>query len=217
MKKSKPKTLIATLIAIVMFLIPVIALASDPPAPIAKTGQTTSYQTGDDGDYEKGVDWPDPRFTDNGDGTVTDNLTGLMWAKDANWLGEYKTWNDAIDYANNLSLGSDGCGTSYTDWRLPNVNELESLRDLGKHNPAQPSGHPFLNMVSIFYWTSTAVNGNSEAWWAVDFRDGTAGGRLWSDKAWVWPVRGNALPDSPAPVAKTGQTTSYITGDEGEL
>ena len=54
------------------------------PAPVAKTGQTTSYATGDDGDFEKGVAWPSPRFTDNDDGTVCDHLTGLMWAKNAN-------------------------------------------------------------------------------------------------------------------------------------
>ncbi len=43
-------------------------------APVAQTGQTTSYATGDDGDLEKGVASPSPRFTDNGDGTVTDFL-----------------------------------------------------------------------------------------------------------------------------------------------
>ena len=57
------------------------------PAPVHKTGQTTSYATGDDGDLEKGVAWPNPRFTDNSDGTVTDNLTGLIWLKNANCFG----------------------------------------------------------------------------------------------------------------------------------
>ena len=45
------------------------------PAPVEKTGQTTSYGIGDDGDLEKGIPWPNPRFTDNLNGTVTDNLT----------------------------------------------------------------------------------------------------------------------------------------------
>jgi len=86
-----------------------------------------SYVTGGDGDLQKGVASPDPRFTDNGDGTVTDDLTGLIWAKDANLGGDNMTWSDTIDYANNLSLGSEGCGTSYMDWRLPNRNELKVL------------------------------------------------------------------------------------------
>jgi len=46
------------------------------PAPVPKTGQTTSYASGDDGDLELGTAWPSPRFTDHGNGTVTDNLTG---------------------------------------------------------------------------------------------------------------------------------------------
>ena len=40
--------------------------AGDAPAPVAQTGQTTSFAAGDDGDLEKGVAWPSPRFTDNG-------------------------------------------------------------------------------------------------------------------------------------------------------
>jgi hypothetical protein len=50
------------------------------PAPVPKTGQTTSYAIGDDGDLERGVEKPPlkDRFTDNGDGTVLDNLTGLI-------------------------------------------------------------------------------------------------------------------------------------------
>ena len=99
---------------------------------LPRTGQTECYDesgkmiacegTGQDSDIQAGVPWPEPRFTDNGDGTMTDNLTGLMWTKDAslpNVTMEY--WNQAIDYCDNLTLAG------YSDWRLPNVNELESL------------------------------------------------------------------------------------------
>ncbi len=101
----------------------------------AKTGQTTSYATGDDGDLQKGVAWPAPRFTDNGNGTVTDNLTGLMWTKDASpeagGVGVEKVnWETALNYCNGLTLGE------YTDWRLPNVKELQSLIDWTYYNPA---------------------------------------------------------------------------------
>jgi len=60
------------------FVIPVPTTSDAYLAPVAKTGQTTSYSTGDDGDLEKDVAWPNPRFTNNSDGTVTDNLTGLI-------------------------------------------------------------------------------------------------------------------------------------------
>lgn len=58
--------------------------ASTAPAPVPKTGLTTSYAPGDDGALQKGVAWPNPRFTDNNNGTITDNLTGLIWLKNAN-------------------------------------------------------------------------------------------------------------------------------------
>ena len=48
------------------------------PAPVAATGQATSYEAGDDGWYQIGAS-VEPRFTDNGNGTVTDNLTGVIW------------------------------------------------------------------------------------------------------------------------------------------
>jgi hypothetical protein len=142
------------------------------PAPVAKTGQYISYRPGDDGMWFKGVAmiWPDPRFTDNGDGTVTDNLTGLMWAKNANLASGTMSWNDAIDYANNLSLGSEGCGISYTDWRLPNRFELESLQDLGNRVPALPTGHPFSYVQSNYYWlSSTSASYTTSAWYVGVF------------------------------------------------
>lgn len=159
-------------------------------APVAKTGQTISYATGDDGDLQKGVAIPSPRFTDNSDETVTDNLTGLMWAKNAN-LGGTMTWSEAIDYSNNLILGSAGCGKSYTDWRLPNRFELESLLDLGNANPVLPTGHPFTNLVLSSYWSSTsgAYHEFTDRAWYVEMRYGNVGGILKTSVAYVWPVR----------------------------
>jgi hypothetical protein len=159
------------------------------PAPVAKTGQTVSFRTGDDGDHQAGVASPDPRFTDNGDGTVTDNLTGLMWAKDLYANGRMN-WDAAIDYANNLILGGDGCGSSYTDWRLPNRRELESLLDIGNY-PALPSGHPFLNsLASEYTWSSNtyAQPVSNDHGWCL----GMAGHWCTHPKYHaygVWPVR----------------------------
>ena len=161
------------------------------PAPVAKTGQTTSYLTGDDGDLQKGVASPSPRFTDHGDGTVTDNLTGLMWAKDANDNGTM-TWADAIDYANNLSLGNEGCGTTYTDWRLPNVRELQSLIDFGNNLPALPVGHPFTNVQLElgWYWSSTTYSFSTDGAWYVYIASGSVNGSNKTSNFYAWPVRG---------------------------
>ncbi len=147
-----------------------------------QTGQTTTYTDGDDGDLQHGVAWPDPRFTDHGDGTVTDELTGLMWTRNAN-LGGRKTWNAAIAYCNSLNHGG------YSDWRLPNIQELQSLVDYGHYNPALPSGHPFTGVVSSSYWSGTTFASQTFYAWVVPFFYGFVG---YLDKTYdfhVWPVR----------------------------
>jgi formylglycine-generating enzyme required for sulfatase activity len=122
-----PKKL--SLIALLVLLLPCMAYAGTVTLP--QTGQTKCYDTtgnqiscsgtGQDGEVRAGAAWPSPRFHDNGNGTVTDNLTGLMWTQNANLPGSTVTWYQAVDFCNNLSQGG------YTDWRLPNVNELEIL------------------------------------------------------------------------------------------
>ena len=163
-------------------------VVSAPPAPVAKTGQTTSYATGDDGDYEKGVASPSPRFIDNGDSTVTDNLTGLMWAKNAN-LGGTMTWNDALSYANSLSLGIS-CGTPLTDWRMPNVNELQSLLDRENYIPALPTSHPFSNVPDYYYWSSSTSTSNTSEAWTVYISYGSVSDFNKTTPFCLWPVRG---------------------------
>lgn len=60
-------------------------------------------------------------YTDNNDGTVTDAVTGLMWQQTDVAAA---TWAAAVDYCNNLVQGG------YSDWRLPTLEELDSLADL---------------------------------------------------------------------------------------
>ncbi len=59
-------------------------------------------------------------YLNNGDGTITDLDMGLMWTQ---LPGASTTWDAALSYAENLSLGG------FSDWRLPNVKELQTLTD----------------------------------------------------------------------------------------
>ena len=130
---------------------------------LAKTGQTLSYAPGDDGNLRIGVDWPNPRFTDNGNGTMTDNLTGLMWEKEPNNI--LRTWINALNYANNLTLGG------YSDWRLPNINELESLLNLGESDLAiWLNTKGFSNVQSYTYRSSNTNSSWTGSSYTVDMK-----------------------------------------------
>jgi hypothetical protein len=94
-------------------------------------------------------------FNDNGDGTVTDNNTGLIWQQDE---GGQKTWEDSITYCEGLSLAG------YTDWRLPNIKELDSITDDTLFNPAIDTNF-FSDAQMSYYWSSTTyASGSSNAW-----------------------------------------------------
>jgi len=152
------------------------------PAPVPKTGQTTSDGAGDDGDLQKGVTLPLPRFTDNGNGTVTDNLTGLMWIQNPD--ATQRSWLDALVYCNDLTTAGQ------TDWRLPNRKELLSLVDLGQYSPCLPSGHLFSNVQNNYYWSSTIYAGSTSGVWYVHMYYGDVNVNDKFNTSYVWPVRG---------------------------
>lgn len=155
-------------------------------AAVPKTGQTTSYRTGDDGDLEKGVAWPSPRFSDHDDGTVTDNRTGLIWVKAPHSLtgnSEVQTWDNAIDFCNSLTFAEQ------TDWRLPNVRELQSLVDFGRANPALPSDHPFIGILTPRYWSSSSYAAGAQYVWHMTSSNGDVDYGSKTGVNYVWPVR----------------------------
>ena len=163
-------------------------------APVAKTGQTITYEPGDDGNLQKGVAWPNPRFIDNGDGTVTDNLTGLIWLKNANCFSVLD-WTLALGAANALKSGECSLtdGSNEGDWRLPNIKELLSLVDFSQYDPALPSGHPFSSVQFGSYHTSTSTAEAFSSTSFVRFLDIITGNVGYAPKSftyYIWPVRG---------------------------
>lgn len=99
-------------------------------------------------------------FIDNGDGTISDLATGLMWQKADD--GTSRDWKESLSYSENLNLAS------YSDWRLPNTKELQSIVDYTRS--PQTSGSPAIDPVFEtteindpdgnggqypFFWTST--------------------------------------------------------------
>jgi len=173
-----------------------VAAANGPPARPLQTGQTSCYDasgnlsntipcagTGQDGATQTGVV---RRYIDNGDGTITDTQTGLMWEKKSNDggihnTGNQYTWSDA--FAVFITALDSAQFAGHSDWRLPNVNELQSIANYGTTYPAvdavfNTSCAATCTVTtcsctsSYFYWSSTTSQGTTTTAWAVYFVDG---------------------------------------------
>lgn len=114
---------------------------------------------------------PEPRFEKEGGGdTVIDRLTNLRWLKAANLAGGPVIWEDALKSVQELNGG----GEDSRQWRLPNINELGSLVDLSRHDPAIPEGHPF-GPIQEVYWSSTTSMFEPDWAWALYAYKGAIG------------------------------------------
>ncbi|HDY7831466.1 TPA: DUF1566 domain-containing protein [Vibrio vulnificus] len=118
---------------------------------------------------------PTADFSDNGDGTVTHHKTGLIWQRCSlgqSWDGSdcigtatTFTWELALAAAAQHSLGG------FSDWRLPNKNELASIVEYRCWSPAI-NNQQFPNTPSAWYWSSSPFSNFSGLAWYVSFSDG---------------------------------------------
>jgi hypothetical protein len=118
-------------------------------------------------------------FKNNGDGTITDEATGLMWSQADS--GQGMDWEDALAWVqqknNENYLG-------YSDWRLPNAKELQSIVDYSRSPSATGSAaiDPLFEITTItdergiedypYYWSGTThikANGIGDAAAYVSF------------------------------------------------
>jgi hypothetical protein len=180
-----------------LYFLPVRYTDSSNSPEVSKTGQTMSYAQGDDGSIHAGADWPAPRFADNGDGTATDNLTGLMWLKDGGCFR--KSWSTIFNTIKDFNINPEfynclGYTASHTDWRLPNVKELESLVNYGVADSAiWLNSQGFVNTKSYSYWASTTYQGSTNQAWMVDMQRAKRSFMGKSYTYYAWPVRGGAV------------------------
>lgn len=95
------------------------------------------------------------RFVDNGDGTVTDHLTGLQWEQKTDDMGIHDkddkySWSGVITTAANGSaytsflatLNTPPCFANQCDWRLPTIEELQTILSEGYPCLANPCIDP---------------------------------------------------------------------------
>ena len=94
---------------------------------------------------------------------VNDTITWLMWQDDVASKTVIKDWAKAIEYCEDLRFAG------FDDWRLPNRNELYSIGDKSRFNPAIKTA--FSNVGSESYWSSTTDASDPGEAWDVNFDD----------------------------------------------
>ena len=121
-----------------------------------------------------------PRFTagfsrDDAKNVVTDSIYKLMWQDGEEiFKGDY---DEAVKYCENLTFAG------FEDWRLPTLNELISITDDTRFEPA--INKAFKNIayetnvkgekIYDWYWSSTKYVSDSYFVWVVSFENGGDG------------------------------------------
>lgn len=106
--------------------------------------------------------------------TLSDTSTGLMLQQTSGL--SMMTWKDALSYCENLNLAG------YTDWRLPNINELRFLINLHLYNCIIPNKDILFSNFNS-YWSSSSEE-TSWAWiGGLDYGFGFS-----RPKSWIYYV-----------------------------
>lgn len=162
-------------------------------------------------------------------GCVTDNVMGLMWENKANDGGirdrtklftnyrpvdpGYGGPGDAIAFVNAVNA-SNLCG--FNDWRLPKVDELQSLLNHGVVTGAGPAIDEtwFPLSQSSKFWTGSNDAASAGAAWGVDFDFATTLSLSRTFQAYVRAVRSgpSPLPTRYAFSASGAEVTDLQTG-----
>jgi hypothetical protein len=134
-------------------------------------------------------------FIDNKNGSVSDTTTRLMWQQGSS--AQTMNWQQSLAYCENLDLAG------YTDWRLPNVHELQSIVDYTRYNPSINTDY-FPSTTPAFYYTSTTRNDSPDYAWTIMFDYGYVNLYFGSDK--LTPYLARCVRDD-----STSTTTTIIS------
>ena len=166
-------------------------------------GQDASYTT-NPMSYTKlgysGVELPDTATLADGWIMTRDNVTGLIWEVKQNQDGvknyddphdadNQYTWYDSNPETNGGDAGTPGDGTDtedfvnalnaenfggYSDWRIPDIKELDSIFDLFFLHSSWPTINTnyFPNTLKSDYWTSTSLAAIVDNAWGVGYSAG---------------------------------------------
>ena len=88
------------------------------------------------------------RFTVTMNGeAVKDDKTGLVWEQSPDKV--FDVWSASVARCSTKTVGGQ------KTWRAPTKDELATLLEPERRDPSLPEGHPFSNIRSDIFWTST--------------------------------------------------------------
>ncbi|MCD6211616.1 MAG: DUF1566 domain-containing protein [Sulfurovum sp.] len=120
---------------------------------------------------------------------VTDKIHTIYWQDNLSSQKSSEDWDDAVEYCDKLVLNS------IDKWRLPTFNELLSIVDYTRVNPAINPVFDYVHEGT--YWTSLDFSATTSRAWTIDFRTGKT---FYSYKTTNHSVR--CVKDIPVPSAK---------------
>lgn len=112
---------------------------------------------------------------------VIDTVTNLIWQDDKSAKSIKKDWYKAKSYCETLTHAG------FNDWYLPNINELSSIVDTTKYNPAIKEG--FENITPSSYWSSSQSISHAKSAISIYFKGGASYDYLKRDNRNVRCVR----------------------------
>lgn len=162
----------------------------------------------------------DNEFIDNRDGTVIDRSTGLMWAQEDSGpdAPDGLDWQEALAWVESKNAAGY---RGYSDWRLPNAKELQSLLDYSRSPDTTGSAaiNPLFSVSGIVneagqddypaYWSGTthvSMTANNDGASAVYVNFGRSMGYM--DERWVDVHGAGAQRSDP----KAGDPAEYPYG-----
>ncbi len=119
---------------------------------------------------------------------VTDNNTGLQWSRTVPQK-DYSQ-DEAVNYCRDLNYGG------FTDWRLPDYEELWTIVDFGRIKSPSIDVDIFSSTPSDYFWTSSIDGSDSDLGLYIHFLYGISGKIKSSSSGYARCVRGNYLPDN---------------------
>lgn len=137
---------------------------------------------------------PDAIYTIQTNGTVTDGRTGLMWKA----CSEGQIWSSStcagsasrFTWAQAMAKAKATSFAGYSDWRVPNIKELQTLVEECRVNPSINETVFPSTVWSAFWSSSPAASSSSDASWFVLFYGGdTSFGTVRSSVNYVRLVR----------------------------